>query len=217
MSPEQLRSPKNVDARADLWSLGVVMYELMTGEAPFAGNTVGELCFSIIETTPKSIQTFRDDVPAGLDRVIQRCLQREPARRFANAEELVLALLPFSQGQVSVPRPRARKPPWRAMIVASIVVATVAALVVWRAQQSAANGGSVTPSPSLSLTTEPTEPPATEPSTNEPASSPAIPTTTAAPKPTRPPPVTSKPPQKRPKPSPNATSPAADPNLDIRH
>jgi serine/threonine-protein kinase len=210
MSPEQLRSPKNVDARADIWSLGVVIYELLAGEAPFAGNTVGELCFAIIETKPKPLQAFRDDVPPALDRVVQRCLRREPGQRFATADELTKALLPFAHG---VSRPRFRKLPLPAVIGASIFVAAATAILAWPAQQRPATVASSVPSPSLA----PAKPPDPLPSRGEAPSSSAMSTTTPAPLPARPPSVTSKPPQKRPKPSPNATPPAADPNLDIRH
>jgi serine/threonine-protein kinase len=219
MSPEQLKSPSDVDARADIWSLGVVMYELLTGEAPFAGNTVGELCFAIVETTPKPLAEFRADVPPALDRIIQRCLRRNPGQRFASAEELVLALLPFAHEHADVPRPRVRRPSRRAVIAASILLAAIAAVFVWQAQPSTV--AAEAPIPSLSPATqeharlESSELPAPAP-TSEPTAVSAMPQP-PAPKGGRPPSITAKPQQKRSKPSPNATPPAADPNLDIRH
>jgi serine/threonine-protein kinase len=211
MSPEQLKSPKTVDARADIWSLGVVMYELLAGKAPFTGNTVGELCFSIVETRPKSLSSMRDDVPAALDRVVQRCLRRDPSDRYASAEELARALAPFGPGVSGEARGQRR---WlRGSLVVAVAIVVAAAITIWRLQRrdapvAAAQPESAAPTPTLAL-------PASPPPIDEPAPPPAA-TPTAA-KPARPPSATAKPPSKHPKAPPSVPAPAGDPNLDQRH
>jgi serine/threonine-protein kinase len=88
MSPEQLRSAKNVDARADIWALGVILYELLTGTVPFNGETLGELFIAILEQPPPPVSHKRPDVPQILSDAIMRCLQRNIDTRFPNVAEL---------------------------------------------------------------------------------------------------------------------------------
>ena len=92
MAPEQLRSNGNIDVRCDIWSLGVVLYEMLTGERPHSGSTVLELCASILESTPKSPRASRAEVPNFIDAVVRRCLARDPRERFATVSELARAI-----------------------------------------------------------------------------------------------------------------------------
>ncbi len=87
MSPEQLRGQR-VDCRTDVFSLGAVLYEMATGQRPFAGGTSMELSSSILRDTPKPVTEFRSDLPAGLQRIVEKCLAKEPAARYASAREL---------------------------------------------------------------------------------------------------------------------------------
>lgn len=95
MSPEQIRS-KRVDHRSDIWSLGVSLYELLTGLTPFHSLSVAELIVRVLEEPPAPIRQFRDDVPEELDLVVQRCLARDPDERWENVATLAGALLPFA-------------------------------------------------------------------------------------------------------------------------
>jgi eukaryotic-like serine/threonine-protein kinase len=101
MSPEQLRSAKGVDARADIWSLGVVLYELLTKVRPFDGDTFGELFTSVVSRDPKPLRAHRANIPAGLEAIVLRCLRRDPGERYADVAELAQALLPFGSGRTS--------------------------------------------------------------------------------------------------------------------
>jgi serine/threonine-protein kinase len=98
MSPEQLRSSKNVDARADLWSLGVMMYELLTKTLPFDGESPSEIFAAVLEKTPAPITSLRRDVPEALVKIIDRTLQKNPNDRFEDAGELALAIAPLGSG-----------------------------------------------------------------------------------------------------------------------
>lgn len=99
MSPEQLRSSKSVDPRADLWSLGVVMYELLTGKVPFDGEGPGEVFAAVLEQTPASPRVHRPDLSATWEEIILRCLRREPEARFQDAGDLAEALEPLGSGR----------------------------------------------------------------------------------------------------------------------
>jgi serine/threonine-protein kinase len=96
MSPEQIKNAKHVDARADIWSMGVILYKLLTNHKPFNGDTMGEVFAAIFEETPKPLRSFRPDIPPALEEiVIGRCLQRDREKRFRNVAELAIALAPF--------------------------------------------------------------------------------------------------------------------------
>jgi hypothetical protein len=96
MSPEQVRSAKTVDARSDLWSLGVIMYRLLTGTTPFVGDNFGEVLAAILVQPYAPVTKARPDVPAAFSDLVDRCLERDRDRRYANAAELAMALEPFA-------------------------------------------------------------------------------------------------------------------------
>jgi serine/threonine-protein kinase len=85
MAPEQVRSPSTVDGRADIWSLGVVMYEVLTGNVPFEGSTLPELCQSVLSDP---IPSLGERVPPELAAIVHRCLERDLTRRYPDVETL---------------------------------------------------------------------------------------------------------------------------------
>ena len=87
MSPEQLRG-QPVDHRTDIFSMGSVLYEMATGQRPFVGGTSMELSSSILRDTPKTVTELRPELPSGLQRILERCLAKEPAERYSSAQEL---------------------------------------------------------------------------------------------------------------------------------
>ncbi len=95
MSPEQLTEPSSVDARTDVWSLGAVLYECLTGGSPFSAKSVGEVCARVLQHNPAPVAASRADVPRELEALIERCLAKARAQRPASMLELARALEPF--------------------------------------------------------------------------------------------------------------------------
>jgi len=88
MAPEQVRG-LSVDARSDLFSLGIILFELVTGRRPFTGATPADVASSILRDTPEPLSTFRTDLPDGLDRVAARCLEKDPRDRYPAALDVL--------------------------------------------------------------------------------------------------------------------------------
>ena len=97
MSPEQMRSSKNVDQRSDIWALGVVLYEVITGRVPFEAESVPELCLKVVQDAPDTPKSLRPEIQEGLSAVVLRCLEKDPSRRFQNVAELAESLEPYAQ------------------------------------------------------------------------------------------------------------------------
>lgn len=96
MSPEQLTAAKSVDTRADIWALGVIMYELLAGGPPFTGDSMPAVVAAILTNEPKPLESIRDNLPPGLSDVIAKCMQTKPDARYANIAELAAAVAPFA-------------------------------------------------------------------------------------------------------------------------
>ena len=96
MSPEQMTTPSEVDARSDIWSLGAVLYELIGGHPAFDGNTIPEVCAKVVTVEPLPLHRHAGNVPRRLEAVIMQCLHKDRDRRFADVGELADALIPFA-------------------------------------------------------------------------------------------------------------------------
>lgn len=107
MSPEQIRSTASADARSDLWSLGAVLYELLTGIEAFRAASVNEVCAAVLEREPQPPCELRPEIPHGLADVIAKCLEKDADDRFADVAELATALLPFAPTRALVSAERA--------------------------------------------------------------------------------------------------------------
>ena len=109
MAPEQMINAPDVDARADVWSLGVVLFELLSGTMPFPGDTPGEVCARVMSMAPVSIDAVRPDLPAGIKHVLERCLEKSRERRYPDVAELALDLAAISPKGMTKARSVARR------------------------------------------------------------------------------------------------------------
>jgi serine/threonine-protein kinase len=97
MSPEQVEGSRHIDARSDIWTLGVVMYELLAHRNAFVGDTPQSLCLQILSGPVVPLAEVRPDLPTALVDIVERCMRRDPAERFQNVAELADALGPLQE------------------------------------------------------------------------------------------------------------------------
>ncbi len=177
MSPEQMRSSRNVDHRSDIWSMGVILYELLAeGHSPFMAATLPEICARILDQKPVPIASVRPQIPRGLEAVLLRCLEKAPARRFQTVADLADALAPFGSPETAFlaqrirailrkGAPEAAPSRWRfraprpLRVAAAVLLLAVPATRVLRAADDAARGASdaAAPPPSHAATEVPSE------------------------------------------------------------
>jgi serine/threonine-protein kinase len=106
MSPEQMHGSKTIDARSDIWSMGVVLYQLVSGKVPFPGEMIPEVITAVLYDAYEPLRSLRAELAPGLEAAVDRCLSKSAADRFGNVGELAAALAPFGppRSDVSVER-----------------------------------------------------------------------------------------------------------------
>lgn len=108
MSPEQMQSARDVDGRADIWSLGAILFEMLAARPPYQANTLPQLCQELLTADPPKLRGLRADVPEGVESVVARCLMRNIDERWQDIRDVAAALKPYS------PRHRSQRPELRA-------------------------------------------------------------------------------------------------------
>jgi len=152
MAPEQLENGAAAGVTVDVYALGAILYECLSGEAPHVGVSVQELMFKIMNEAPISLSERSPHVPAELGAVVARALEKHPSKRFASVDEFALALAPFARTRPEIGRemhtltvfeagePRVRKRgPWLGRVGAGMIGA-LCTMVVWALGQSGKGG-----------------------------------------------------------------------------
>jgi len=139
MSPEQARR-EEADERSDLWSFGVVLYEMLTGQVPFPGDYEQAVIYAILNEEPEPISSYRDDIPEALVQIVNRCLAKNPEERYAAASELLHDLNEQTSAEGSVSGEMTLSTLLRKPAVAVPIIFLVVGLVVlltWTRRQNA--------------------------------------------------------------------------------
>jgi serine/threonine protein kinase len=153
MAPEQARG-ETVDRRADIWSLGIVLYEMVAGRLPFKGDSESAVIHSILHDDPEPLTALRSGLPIDLDRIVGKCLAKDPAERYQHAEDFLVDLRALTRNLESgdrraaaAERMKPSNPRWWAPRVALPAAALLAVLafILWR------SGSSVSPIDSLAV------------------------------------------------------------------
>ncbi|HEU5075885.1 MAG TPA: protein kinase [Polyangiaceae bacterium] len=96
MSPEQMQSARDVDGRADIWSLGAILFEMLAARPPYQANTLPQLCQELLTADPPKLRALRPDVPEGVEHAVARCLMRNIDERWQDVKDVAAALKPYS-------------------------------------------------------------------------------------------------------------------------
>jgi serine/threonine-protein kinase len=191
MSPEQFRASKDIDGRADLWSLGVTLYQCLTGRVPFESESIVELASFVLGRAPVPLLAHAPHLPPELAEILDRCLRRDPAERYRSADDLARDLdlllarhrsahppppsstsLPSGVSQTSAPPAPAARSRWLAPMLVAISLGVAAGAAIHHQRFVAAASPSaldVAPPPDPTpLELLPPPPPTPEPSTPTP-------------------------------------------------
>ena len=122
MAPEQMASSKDVDARADQWALGVILYQALCNKVPFQGDTLPVLCVQVMTEAPPPLGQVRPDLPAELSAAVMRCLEKKRDARFADVGELAAVIARFGSDEAAAAARRIAKVLRRPMPVATPTV-----------------------------------------------------------------------------------------------
>jgi eukaryotic-like serine/threonine-protein kinase len=134
MSPEQVTGRK-VDRRSDIFAFGSVLYEMLSGKRPFGGETQIEIMHAILKTDPPELSQSNGNIPSSVERIVRRCLEKDPDHRFQSVSDLAFALESTSSVSGSVVLPlRQKKPVHFAWILSAIffLVATILGVLLFR-------------------------------------------------------------------------------------
>jgi serine/threonine-protein kinase len=99
MAPEQMRAPHDVDERADIWALGAILYELLTGVSAFEGADVPAVCAAVLHTNPIPVRELVPEITPAVEHAIDRCLRKDREERFATVAEFATAVAPFGSAR----------------------------------------------------------------------------------------------------------------------